>query len=117
MFGERLASLRKSKGLSQYALAERLNFSRGQLANYEQGKREPDYNTLQKIADFFDVSVDYLIGRTDKPKPIEDQHEDNPISIAFRDGGESLTPEEEEYLQQQLEIFREMRKKFQKNKN
>lgn len=109
MFGERLASLRKRKGLSQYALAERLNFSRGQLANYEQGKREPDYNTLQKIADFFEVSVDYLLGRTDKPTPMDDEN-GRPISVAFRDGGESLTPEEEEYLQKQLEFFREWRK-------
>ena len=65
MFGKNLSSLRKSKGLTQYELAERLGFSRGQLANYEQGQREPDFESLQKIANFFDVSTDYLIGRTD----------------------------------------------------
>lgn len=65
MFGKRLAQLRKEKGLSQYELADRMGFSRGQVANYEQGKREPDYETLQKIADFFDVSTDYLLGRRD----------------------------------------------------
>lgn len=65
MFGKRLSALRKQKGLSQYELADRLGYSRGQIANYEQGKREPDYETLRKIADFFDVTTDYLLGRTD----------------------------------------------------
>ncbi|MED4840262.1 helix-turn-helix transcriptional regulator [Weizmannia sp. CD-2023] len=65
MFGKRLSALRKQKGLSQYELADKLGYSRGQIANYEQGKREPDYETLQKIADFFDVTTDYLLGRTD----------------------------------------------------
>lgn len=62
----RLLSLRKNQKLSQYDLADRLGFSRGKLANYEQGQREPDYDTLKKIADFFEVSTDYLLGRTEK---------------------------------------------------
>lgn len=65
MFGERLALLRKEKKLSQYELADKLGFTRGQIANYEQGKRQPDFETLQKLADFFDTSIDYLLGRTD----------------------------------------------------
>ncbi|WP_099157305.1 helix-turn-helix domain-containing protein [Virgibacillus ndiopensis] len=65
MLNERLKELRKKKGISQYEAAKELGFSRGQLANYEQGSREPDYSTLEKIADFFDVSVDYLLGRSD----------------------------------------------------
>ncbi|ACV57523.1 helix-turn-helix domain-containing protein [Alicyclobacillus acidocaldarius] len=60
-FGERLAQLRRSKGLSQYALAEQLKMTRGQIANYEQGTREPDIETLKKLADFFDVSIDFLV--------------------------------------------------------
>ncbi len=47
LLGKQLSELRKKQGLSQYALAERLGFSRGQLANYEQGQREPDFKTLQ----------------------------------------------------------------------
>ena len=71
MFGKRLASIRKKRGLSQYQLADKLGFSRGQIANYEQGKREPDYQTLIKIAEFFDVSTDYLLGATDNPARTE----------------------------------------------
>ena len=65
LFSTRLSSLRKGKKLTQYSLAENLGFSRGQISNYEQGSREPDQDTLLKIADFFDVSVDYLLGRTE----------------------------------------------------
>lgn len=61
----RLRKLRKEKGLSQYKAAEKLGFSRGKLANYEQGTREPDYETLQKLADFYDCSTDYLLGRSE----------------------------------------------------
>ncbi|MDO6849223.1 helix-turn-helix transcriptional regulator [Priestia megaterium] len=69
MLGKRIAKLRKEKGLSQYELAERLGFSRGKLANYEQGSRQPDYDTLQIIATYFDVSTDYLLGKSDFPSP------------------------------------------------
>lgn len=67
MFAERLSGLRKSMKISQYELADRLGMSRGQLANYEQGKRQPDQETLVKLADFFNVSTDYLLGRIDNP--------------------------------------------------
>jgi transcriptional regulator with XRE-family HTH domain len=67
MFGEQLKKLRKLRGISQYDLADRLGFTRGQIANYEQGKRQPDFETLQKIADFFEVSIDDLLGRKINP--------------------------------------------------
>lgn len=68
MLGQKLAELRKKKGLSQYEMADRLGVSRGKLANYEQGSRQPDFDTLSKLADFFDVSTDYLLGRTETPR-------------------------------------------------
>ena len=77
MFGKRLAKLRNDKGFSQYELAERLGFSRGKLSNYEQGTRQPDYETLQHIADYFEVTTDYLLGRSDNPSPTNDSY--NPI--------------------------------------
>ena len=58
MFGHNLAKLRKEKNLSQYELAEKMGFSRGQISNYEQGTRQPDFDTLQKFAAFFEVSTD-----------------------------------------------------------
>ncbi|MGF7431057.1 helix-turn-helix transcriptional regulator [Thermoanaerobacterium thermosaccharolyticum] len=65
MFGERLSQLRKEKGLTQEELAKALNMTRSSLSLYEIGKRDPDTDTLKKIADFFNVSTDYLLGQTD----------------------------------------------------
>lgn len=66
MFAKRLVLLRKNKNLSQYELARLLNLTRGQIANYEQGKRQPDYDTLKMFAEFFNVSTDYLLGLAGK---------------------------------------------------
>jgi transcriptional regulator with XRE-family HTH domain len=90
VFSKRLVELRKEKKMSQYEIADRLGFSRGQYANYEQGTREPDFSTLQKIADYFNVSTDYLLGRTDDPgtKDGNDKGE-----MYFLDK-ENVTPEE-----------------------
>src|SRR5690554_6693798 len=96
MFGERLARLRKEKKLSQYELADRLNFSRGQIANYEQGQRQPDYETLQKLADFFDVSLDYLLGRTDNPNPPDKKEPSTPYTAP-------LTAKDERDIAKRLE--------------
>lgn len=62
MLKERLVKLRTDKGLSQYELAKILKLSRGQISNYELGSRQPDYETLKKLADFFNVTTDYLLG-------------------------------------------------------
>ena len=58
--------LRKAAGLSQAEMAKKLGISRSTAGMYETGQREPDFETLEVIADFFNVDVDYLIGRTNK---------------------------------------------------
>lgn len=65
MFDKRLKLLRNEKDLKQSELADILGVSNSTIGMYEQGRRYPDLDTLQKIADYFDVSVDYLLGRTD----------------------------------------------------
>ena len=60
---DRIAELRKEKGLSQVALANQLDVDSSTSAKYETGDRFPDVIMLMKLADFFDVSVDYIIGR------------------------------------------------------
>lgn len=67
--GQRLRYLRKLKNLTQQDLANSLGINRSTYARYETGDHEADYETLNKLADFFDVSVDYLLGRTDNPAP------------------------------------------------
>lgn len=65
MFGTRLHTLRKERKLRQEDMAKQLGIARTTYAMYEQGKREPDYNTLIKLATFFEVSIDYLLGTTE----------------------------------------------------
>lgn len=62
----RLKELRKKKGISQLKLAMDLNMNQNTISRYENCEREADYATLIKFADYFDVSIDYLLGRTDK---------------------------------------------------
>ena len=61
-----LKELRKSKGLTQDELAKIFKISRSTIGMYENGSREPDYETLELIADFFNVDIDFLLGRSNK---------------------------------------------------
>lgn len=60
----RIRELRKNKKLTQADLAKFLNVSDRTVGFYETEERDPDTNTLKKLADFFNVSIDYLLGRT-----------------------------------------------------
>ncbi len=64
----RLKEIRKAKGISQLKLALGLNTNQNTISRYETGEREPGLVELVAIADYFDVSVDYLLERTDNPK-------------------------------------------------
>jgi len=72
-FKSRLKALRTSKGMTQDDLSEKLKISRSTIGMYERGNRQPDFDTLELIADFFNVDIDYLLGRSDKttytPRP------------------------------------------------
>ncbi len=64
----RLKELRAKKGISQLKLALDLNTNQNTISRYETGEREADYAMLIAIANYFDVSLDYLLERTDNPK-------------------------------------------------
>ena len=64
----RLKELRKAKGLSQQRLATDLNTNQNTISRYETGERQPSIDELIRIADYFHVSIDYLLERTDCPK-------------------------------------------------
>ena len=64
MFAERLRELREKHGLTQKELGNALNVTSQTISNYEIGKREPEISEFIKLADYFGVSIDYLIGRT-----------------------------------------------------
>lgn len=64
----RLKALREKRGISQLKLAMDLDMNQNSISRYETGAREADYKSLIKFADYFDVSIDYLLERTDNPK-------------------------------------------------
>lgn len=74
---EKLRELRKLKNITMKELGQKINVAESTISLYESGKREPDYQTLKKLADFFNVSIDYLIGRNEnensnlKPKSVQ----------------------------------------------
>lgn len=63
----RLKEIRKARGISQVRMAIDLNVSQNTISRYETGEREADYAMLIRIADYFGVSIDYLLCRTDDP--------------------------------------------------
>ena len=65
----RLRELRKQKKLTQLRLAMELGMSQNTISRYESGSHQADYNTLILFADYFNVSLDYLLERTDDPTP------------------------------------------------
>ncbi len=71
-FGEKLYRLRIGHQVYQKQLAAYLHVSTGTISNYENGVHYPDLKMLCKIADFFHVSVDYLLDRTEYTAPIDD---------------------------------------------
>ena len=102
-FGDRLRSLRQSKDLSQSEFAKQIRISKSAVNMYERGEREPNFETLEKIADYFNVDLDYLLGKTDCKNrnhivlPVKDetppslndkqqQGDRNILRIAGRDG-------------------------------
>ena len=70
MIGERLADLRKDKKLNQKELAEKLKISTYTVSSYEREKSTPDDEMKVRIAKFFNVSLDYLLGLINEERPI-----------------------------------------------
>lgn len=115
MFAERLKQLRKeTKGLTQEMVAKQIGIAKTTYSAYEQGKRQPDYDTLNRIAKYFSASVDYLLGNTidrnghtpswatnDDKKDLKRFLEDNANGMTY--GGEGLTDEEQKQVRRVLE--------------
>ncbi len=64
----RLKELRKERGISQLKLAMDLGINQNSVSRYETGSHEADYSTLIKLANYFNVSIDYLLEQTNNPK-------------------------------------------------
>ncbi len=103
----RLRELRRERGLKQDELAKEFGIAQQTISNYEKRIREPDITTLKKMADFFDVSLDFLLGITDIRTPIET------LALSRSDGYENDLPEE---AIKEINLFKEfIRHKYSNN--
>ena len=72
MLSKRLKELREEKGYTQQEIASKIGLTKGAYGCYERGISVPDTQTLLELAEIFDVTTDYLLGRVDNKKPLED---------------------------------------------
>lgn len=97
--GKRLVALREQQGLSREELAKRLNLSYWAIAKYETDERMPSSDILSRLADFFGVSIDYLVGRTDDPgRPANDSTTSN---TALPDWVRKLPPDMQKFVEEE----------------
>ncbi|HGF7174157.1 helix-turn-helix domain-containing protein [Enterococcus hirae] len=88
-FALRLKELRTQKKISQEQLARYLGMKRENISNYERGiVTNVNSETLDKLANYFNVSVDYLLGRTENPNPVGNGHELEWNDVIFKDSEE-----------------------------
>lgn len=96
--GERIAQLRKNRSMSQFQLAKTLNIATSTLGMYETNKRKPNMEMLEKLADFFGVSIDYLLGRETSDK--SDIDLDKAIDNAMSFDGKPVTEHDRKMMKQ-----------------
>lgn len=112
------AALRKAKGLTQGDLSAKLGISRSSISMYESGERMPRPKDLEAIADFFNVDIDYLMGRTYKTTIIPETYyvnetareyanflKDNPEYRVLFDASRKVRPEDIAIVKRLLEKF------------
>ncbi|MGZ9782497.1 helix-turn-helix domain-containing protein [Bacillus pseudomycoides] len=110
-FPTRLKQIRREHKLTQEQLGEKINVTKVSISGYENGNRTPDTETLQKLADCFDISVDYLLGRTNKrslndtPDESNQPLNDPELGLWFKDIKDA-SPEKQEELRQFWEFIK-----------
>jgi transcriptional regulator with XRE-family HTH domain len=110
MFGERLRELRKSK--TKYTMKEFgriFNLAESTISGYETGSRKPDMETIQRFADYFEVSIDYMIGRSEFKGNKEDKAEKENL---FYFDLEGLSEDDIEHLKEHIEFLRKKAKQY-----
>lgn len=106
----RIKELRVEKNLKQSDLAQILNVKQNTISNWENGRTEIDWESTLKLADHFNVSVDYILGRTDSSESelssitLPEKYKD--IAAAFNKGAENLTPEDIQDVIKYIELLK-----------
>ena len=107
--GFKISELRKSANMSQFQLAKVLDIATSTLGMYETGKREPSLKVMQRIADYFNVTTDYLLGRPEKKDDDTKSNDiddlDKMIDNARSFGGKQMTENDREIIKAYLKGF------------
>ena len=104
MLSERLRYLRREKKMSQAALAEAIGVAQSSITSYERDERKPSYEVLCLLADYFNVSTDYLLGRTDVPHMYSHGTADvKGTSWQIFSNTKDLSPENREQVERQIQ--------------
>ncbi len=107
MFAQRLKELRKERNMTQIEFAKEFNISSGTIAMWETGKRTPDNEMMIKIANYFNVSLDYLMGNSNTANT-ENDLEEVYFSFAKKAQDEGIDPSDIELA---IETIKKLKKK------
>jgi HTH-type transcriptional regulator xre len=105
MLYERLKKLRQEKKYTQKDIATFLNISQPAYQQFESGKKKINLETMQKLANFFNVSTDYLLGKTDIPDPDSDIDLDTAIDNSVAYDGTPITDHDREIIKNYLNEY------------
>lgn len=103
MFKERLKQLRTEQNLTQKELAKNINTSQQNIGFWETGKRNPKYDMIEKLANFFNVSTDYLTGKSNIKHPESDIDKAIDKSVAYN--GKPITNNDREAIKAFLSTY------------
>lgn len=104
MFPIRLKTLRNECGWTQADLAGRINVSPKTIGTWERGTREPPIETITKLSDIFDVSADYLLGKTSEKNAVSPPESDDILTM-YKIDTRGLTEEEIADMREELEEY------------
>ena len=104
-----LRNLREKYNLTQQQIADELGIQRPTYSRYEKGERQPNYNLLIKIADYFNISVDYLLGKEENSQSLDEQLSE--IEIALYSEVKELTDEQKQDILDYARFKKEQWKK------
>lgn len=115
MFAERLKLLRLEADLTQTELAKQIKISQPSYSDWEKGVSKPSAENINKLAKFFNVSIDYLLGNTDDK--YSDEKDLSEFEILYRKTSNNLTEKQQEILKEELKAFLKERSEILKEFN
>ena len=109
----KLREIRKKCGITMKELGAEIGVAESTISQYETGKRQPDYETLLKLGEFFGVSVDYILTGKEKAPTPEDEREItfDDFTYAMYEEGKELTDENKKKLLEMAQFFRQQQEK------